>query len=97
MAAYLVLAQYTGKGTADVKQGLKDLTDSKQVAAAMGVQIKAIYMLMGANYDFACVAEAPDDTAMAKLALALTGQGVVRTQTMRAFTEDEVRRLVESM
>jgi uncharacterized protein with GYD domain len=97
MATYLVLSQYRGKGSEDAEQALKELTESRQMSAAMGVQIKAIYMLMGANYDFACIAEAPDDMAMAKLALALTAQGVVRTQTMRAFTEDEFKRMIESM
>jgi uncharacterized protein with GYD domain len=38
--------------------------------------------------------EAPDDETMAKLALSLGSKGNVRTETLRAFTEDEYRNII---
>jgi len=43
------------------------------------------------------VAEAPDDETVAKLALATGAQGTVRTETLRAFTEDEYRTIIGSL
>jgi uncharacterized protein with GYD domain len=38
--------------------------------------------------------EAPDDTALAKVLLALAAQGNIISETCRAFTEDEYRKIV---
>jgi uncharacterized protein with GYD domain len=43
------------------------------------------------------IAELPDDTALARLALALGAQGNIRTETLRAFTEAEYRRIVSEL
>jgi uncharacterized protein with GYD domain len=40
------------------------------------------------------VIEAPNDEAMAKIALAIAGRGNASTETMRAFTMSEVSKLV---
>ena len=39
------------------------------------------------------MSEAPDDETVATLALAAGGRGNVRTETLRAFTEDEAKKL----
>ena len=43
------------------------------------------------------ISEAKDDETAAKLALATGMQGNVRTETLRAFTEDEFRRIVATL
>jgi uncharacterized protein with GYD domain len=40
------------------------------------------------------IAELPDDTALARMALALGAMGNVRTETLRAFNEAEFRKIV---
>jgi len=59
----------------------------------MGVTVKSFYLLLG-RFDTVFIVEAPDDAAVAKAALALSAQGNVRTETLRAFSEDEFRGLV---
>jgi uncharacterized protein with GYD domain len=49
------------------------------------------------RYDMVVVAEAPDDEAMAKIALAISSGGAVRTETLRAFPEDEYREIVAAL
>jgi GYD domain-containing protein len=49
------------------------------------------------QYDAVAIAELPDDTALAKLALGLGAQGNIRTETLRAFTESEYRRIVAEL
>jgi len=40
---------------------------------------------------------APDDATVARATLALGMGGAVRTETLRAFTEDEYRRIIGSL
>jgi uncharacterized protein with GYD domain len=49
------------------------------------------------QYDLAVVIEAPDDATLARFSLALGAKGGVRTETMRAFTEDEYRKIISSI
>ena len=49
------------------------------------------------QYDFVIVTEAPNDEAVASLVIATGMQGNIRTETMRAFTEDEYRKIVASL
>jgi uncharacterized protein with GYD domain len=51
---------------------------------------------MGAT-DAVVIAEGPNDEAAASLALMIAAQGSVRTQTMRAFTEPEYRKLIANL
>jgi len=43
------------------------------------------------QYDAVVICEAPDDEIAAKLAVAIGSLGSIRTETVRAFTEDEYR------
>ena len=49
------------------------------------------------EYDAVAITEAPDDTAIAKLALAAAVHGNVRTETMRAFTEEEAFAIADTV
>jgi uncharacterized protein with GYD domain len=62
----------------------------------MGAELKAFYLVMG-QYDMVVISEGPDDETAAKLALAIGSQGAIRTETFRAFTEEEYRSLIASL
>jgi uncharacterized protein with GYD domain len=49
------------------------------------------------QYDAVVIAEGPDDETAAKLALATAMQGNVRTETLRAFPEAELKRIVAAL
>jgi len=49
------------------------------------------------RYDMVVVAEAPDDETVAKLAIAIGSAGAIRTETLRAFTEDEYRKIIAAL
>jgi uncharacterized protein with GYD domain len=49
------------------------------------------------QYDAVVIAEGPDDETAAKLALLIGAQGNIRTQTLRAFTEDEYRKVIAAL
>ena len=56
----------------------------------MGSEMKGFYLVMG-QYDAVVITEAPNDETLSKLALALGSKGNVRTESLRAYTEDEYR------
>ena len=57
---------------------------------SMGAKLTGFYYTMG-QYDAVVIMEAPDDETATKVALAVSGQGNVRTHSLRAFTVDEFR------
>jgi uncharacterized protein with GYD domain len=93
LATYIALLRYTEKGIAAIKQSPSRVDAARQAFKQAGCDLKAIYLTTG-QYDMVATIEAPNDEAMARTALALGAQGNVRTETMRAFTEDEFRKIV---
>ncbi len=53
-------------------------------------------MTMG-EYDMVVVCEAPDDEAVARVALQLGMTGTLHTKTMKAFPEAEYRKIIGSL
>ena len=93
MPTYLIQSQWTDQGIRNVKESAKRLDIGKKKLKEMGGEIKAVYLTTGA-YDMLAVAEVPSDAAMAGYVLWLGSQGNLRTQTVKAFTEDEYRSIV---
>jgi uncharacterized protein with GYD domain len=93
MPTYLSLARWTKEGLETVKDSPSRLDAGKKAVEAAGGKLKSFYLLMG-QYDMAIVIEAPDDMTLARINLSLASKGAIRTETLRAFTEDEYRKIV---
>ena len=96
MSTYVVLVNFTQQGVATIKEGGNRLDAAKQALRALGGELKGWYFTMG-RYDVVFIFEAPDDATAARGLLVLAGQGNVRTETLRAFTEDEYRQLLTTL
>lgn len=96
MPTYLCLCNWTQKGIENVKDSPKRLDEAKKVFREMGVEMKAFYMTSG-RYDLVIVVEAKDENALARTMLTQGAKGGIRTETLRAFPEDEYRRIVSSL
>jgi len=96
MATYIVLLRYTQQGVEKIKESPARHDAAKKAFQAVGAELKQWYLVMG-QYDAVVVGEAPDDETVAKLALAIGSQGSIRTETLRAFTEDEYRKLIAAL
>ena len=96
MPTYVTLVKYTQKGVESITRTPDRLDAAREAARAVGGEIKAFYLVMG-HYDAVVVLEAPDDASVALTMLATGMQGNVRTETLRAFTEDEFRRIVAAL
>jgi uncharacterized protein with GYD domain len=95
MATYVVLLKLTEQARRNVAD-LSGLDQAKQAVQALGGQWKGWYLTFG-QYDAVAVIEAPDDETVAKLALSQAQAGNAVSETLRAFTEDEVRQLVAAL
>jgi uncharacterized protein with GYD domain len=93
---YIVLGNFTDQGVRNVKDTTKRLEGVRGMAKKLGVTIKDAYWTLG-QYDVALVAEAPDEGVMTAFGLSVGAQGNVRTQTIRAFTADEMGKLLGRM
>jgi len=93
MPIYITLVNYTQKGIENVKESPKRLDVAKKAFQRVGAELKEFYLVMG-RYDIILVTEAPNDETVAKASLTLASQGSVRTETFRAFKEDEYRYII---
>ena len=96
MATYITLVKFTQKGIEDIKHGPDRLETAKQRARARGGELKAFYLVLG-RYDAVIISEAPNDEAAATGWLYAGSQGYIRTETLRAFKEDEYRKIVAAL
>jgi len=58
--------------------------------------MKAFYLTLG-QYDAVAISEGPSDEAYATTMLALAAAGTVRSETLRAFTEEEYRKIIAAI
>ena len=93
MPTYIVLASFTGQGIANVKDTLKRAEAAKGAAKKAGATMKEIYWTLG-QYDIVATFEAPDDETMTAVGLNIGKAGNVRTQTLRAFSDAEMKNLL---
>jgi uncharacterized protein with GYD domain len=96
MVTYVTLCRWTEQGIRNVKESPARYDAFKELAESMGCKVKSIHLVTG-PYDLVVITEGPDDETMAKLSLATGSQGGVRTETLRAFTESEYRKIIDSL
>ena len=96
MATYISLISLTQKGIENIKESPIRLNKAKELFHAMGAEIKEFYLVTG-RFDMVVVSEAPDDETVAKVALAIGSAGAIRTETLRAFTEDEYKSIIAAL
>jgi len=92
MPTYIALLKWTGQGIGNVKDSPSRLDAGRKAFKKIGVKIKDTYLTMG-RYDLVCIIEAPDDESFASAMLSLGSEGNVQTETLKAFTEDQYRKI----
>jgi uncharacterized protein with GYD domain len=93
MPVYITLIKWTDQGRAKVDSLPERVQEVEKRLADHGATTIGNWVTMG-QYDQIAVNEAPDDETAAKLALMIAGRGNAETETLRAFTMDEVRALI---
>lgn len=96
MPDYIMLFQYTTQGVQKIKDAPNRIKEAKKLFEQNGAKVKAFYAVLG-QYDTVCIAEAPDDETIAKISLQISGQGNVKGQTLRAFTEEQTIKFISQI
>ena len=96
MPTYVTLLKWTDQGIRTVKESPQRLDAAKEAIRAAGGRLTAFYLLMG-EYDMMVISEAPNDEAYTTSMLALGARGAVRSTTLKAFTEEEYRRIIAAI
>jgi uncharacterized protein with GYD domain len=90
MATYIVLASFTDQGIRKIADSPKRADD---MAKKCGASVKEIFWTLG-EYDIVAVVDAPDDISMTALGLSTGALGNVRTQTLRAFSQADMKTIL---
>ena len=88
MPVYVMLTNLTDEGRKTVKEKPERIKEVNKEVEKMGVKILSQYALLG-GYDFVNIIEAPDNKAIAKVAVELSSRGTLQTTTLAAFSVDE--------
>lgn len=96
MATYIILSTFTDQGARSIKDTTKRAEAVREMAKKFGVTWKDVYWTMGA-VDVVVILEAPDDAAVTAFSMSVAALGNVRTQTMRAFSADEVGKVLAKL
>ncbi|MGH7685817.1 MAG: GYD domain-containing protein [Candidatus Dormibacteria bacterium] len=93
MARYVGLFNWTDQGVRNDKQTTARGEAFASLLKSLGAQLIDLHWTLG-PYDIVAVMEAPDDETMTAAMLKLGEGGNVRSTTMRAFTSEEVDKII---
>jgi uncharacterized protein with GYD domain len=92
MASYIALLKFTDQGIRSVKDSPKRFAAATKFAKSFGVTIKQGFWTMG-QYDLVIVADGTEE-AIASWMFKVGSLGNVTSNTLRAFTADEMKKIV---
>src|ERR1700693_313575 len=96
MPMYISMLRYTQQGISNAKNAPARIDAAKEAYKKAGGELKAIYLTLG-QYDLVAIAEMPNDEAVGRMALVRGALGNVRSETMRASTEAEFRKIAGTL
>jgi len=95
MATFVSLVSFTDQGIRNVKDSPARFDAFRAAAGKLGVTVKSVYWTVG-SCDLVVTVDGPED-AVTTLLLKIGSLGNVRSQTLRAYGEDEFRRILAAM
>ena len=96
MPAYVTLFNWTEQGVRNAKETAKRAKAAREAWEKAGGRFIGIWWTLG-QYDGVVIHEAPDDETATRLLIATGMVGNIRTNTMRAFGEDEIESLLQGL
>ncbi len=95
MPHYVTLGSWTEQGIRNAKDTIKRAENAKALARKLGGKVDLWYTQGG--HDIVALVEMPSDEAYNKFALSVGIQGNIRTTTLKAWTQDEMAKLIDEL
>jgi uncharacterized protein with GYD domain len=95
MATFISLLNFTDQGIRNVKDSPDRYEAFRAMAEQLGVRVKDLYYTVG-HYDIVAVMEGSDEAVTTAL-LQVGSLGNVRTETLRGFSLDDMKKIVGTM
>ena len=96
MATFVSTIKFTPQGIKAIAETTKRAATLKSTAKKLGVKVTNVFWTLG-DYDGLLIFEAPDGETATALMLQLGSLGNVHTSTTRAFTADEMDKVLAKM
>jgi len=96
MPTFICSLSWTEQGIRSVKDAPKRAQAARELAKKVGVEIKQVYLTSG-DRDFVVILDSANEDNVAKFAMAVSSQGNVRTNTVRAWSESEYQKLISEL
>ena len=93
MATFILMASFTEQGIKNAKQTIERAGAFRHMAEKLGITVKDIYWTLGSR-DVVAICEAPSDEAVTTLALSVSSRGNVHSETLRAFSSDDMESIL---
>src|SRR6266850_7566384 len=93
MATFITLGNFTDQGIRNIKDTTRRAEAFRAMAQKAGVTVKELYYTMG-QYDIVAIVEAPDEQTATALLLSVGALGNIRSQTLRAFSREEMGKII---
>lgn len=90
---YVVLYRFTEQGRRHVKETVHHASTIREVNEVAGFRVLGTYYTQG-QYDMVAIVEAPSEDAMLTGLFSIAGDGNVESETLRAFTPEEIQRAI---
>ncbi|MEY7848285.1 GYD domain-containing protein [Natrarchaeobius sp. A-rgal3] len=96
MSTYVTLWQFTQHGAQAIRESPDRIDRLEELFDEMGGELLEFHMLMG-QYDTITISEFPDDETASQAVLAVTEEGNVSSETLKAFSREETRELIDGI
>jgi uncharacterized protein with GYD domain len=93
MPNYVVLYRFTEQGRKSVKESVRRAAEVRKQNEARGFKVLGHYWTQG-RYDLVAVVDAPSDEAMVAGLFGIAEAGNVASETLRAYTAEEMQKLL---
>ena len=93
MPNYVVLYRFTAQGRKNVKDSVKRAAEIRKQNEARGFKVLGHYWTQG-RYDLVAIVDAPSDEAMVAGLFGIAETGNVSSETLRAYTAEEMQRIL---
>ena len=93
MSNYVVLYRFTEQGRKSVKETAKRAAEIRKQNEARGFKVLGYYWTQG-RYDLVAVVDAPSEEAMVAGLFGIAQTGNVASESLRAFTAEEMQKIL---